>query len=227
MQERLCKVKKCMAAVRKALSRSRRRAANLHLTALETTIVLAIYVLSRYSISAVAVYVDCKNKVRSQSNHSAAEVREFSESLYLQTSIDDLVGLEHGQCRRHVRVRRAAVSFLAQLRTLDWLESQNVLGAAPSSCAMARTYLTLREDLGDSQRDGALARALHNNPLDHNAGRYLRMVSELSFTLACCVSSARSKAGPAMCGSRPQGQLVRFGNVGRYCCAACFLSLRS
>ncbi|CAE7512071.1 unnamed protein product [Symbiodinium sp. CCMP2592] len=163
-----------MASVRKALSRSKARAATLHLTVREASIVLAIYLLSRYNLNAVALYVASRNAVRQQPSHSAAEVRELTESLYLETSIDELIALECGEPGRHARVRHAAVSFLAELRTVEWLESQNMLGAAPSSAAMASKYLMFCEAFHDSRWDGALARAVHNNSLNHSAGRYLR-----------------------------------------------------
>ncbi|CAE7477128.1 unnamed protein product [Symbiodinium sp. CCMP2592] len=163
-----------MSSVRKALSRSKARAATLHLTVREASIVLAIYLLSRYNLNAVALYVASRNAVRQQPSHSAAEVRELTESLYLETSIDELIALECGEPGRHARVRHAAVSFLAELRTVEWLESQNMLGAAPSSAAMASKYLMFCEAFHDSRWDGALARAVHNKSLNHSAGRYLR-----------------------------------------------------
>ena len=120
--------------------------ANAGLNPRQCIVLLAVYVLSGFSVLLAVEFLKSKSKRQDMEQH---EQERFVEELYLRAEMAVLLKVEDPVTAKDVGIRREAVRFIANYKANGFVQEVNcVHGVAPTSLRTAREYLDHCEKLG-------------------------------------------------------------------------------
>ena len=160
--------------LRKRQQRQMQANRRLGLSALQLSVVVAVYVLSGYQAAPVKAFVleKCRKGLHPADPEQMVALIEQS---FLELSAEQVAAFHLPDTPAETKLRADALKFLAEWRAVDWVCRQNEqIGVAPASSAVASVYRQHCVETNVPNAPQEMERRIFNAEISHAGGRSLR-----------------------------------------------------